>query len=193
MQRGREEYEKYKKIIGIFARIISILPFKIRKKMLEHYRSTKGKKGIAIRYILLKTLCKKCGDNVCIQPDVYIFNVQNLEIGNNVSIHPMSYIECGPKGRIVIGDDVSIAHGVTILAVSHKYSRLDIPIKDQGIEEKQTIIESDVWIGAKATILQGKTIKKGSIIAANCVVTKDNEENSIIGGIPNKIIKKRDE
>lgn len=193
MPRGREEYKKYKRILEILIRIAYKIPQNFRKKMLEHYRKTKGKKGIAIRYILLRTLCKSCGDNVCIQPDVYLFHVQNLEIGNNVSIHPMTYIECGPNGKVKIGDDVSIAHGVTILAVNHKYRDIDIPIRDQGIEEKETKIESNTWIGAKATILEGRTVKSGSIVAANCVVTKDVETNTIVAGIPNQVIKKRNE
>ena len=189
-RRGREEFKKYKKVIFFFSKCINIFPRKVRIKMFEFFRNTKGKKGILIRYIVLKTIAKQCGDNVAVYPNVYIFNTQNLSIGNNVSVHPMSYIDSSKKANI-IGSDVSIAHSVTILGFNHKYDDLTIPIKDQGITGCDTIIENNVWIGAKATILAGKTIKKGSIIAANCVVSKDVEEHTIVGGIPNKVLKER--
>ena len=137
---------------------------------------------------MLKTLAD-IGDNVSINPNIYIFNPENLSIGNNVSIHPMCYIQA--SGGIKIGNDVSIAHGVTLLSESHRFSNLNIPIKDQGLDYKETIIQSNVWIGAKASILAGVTVKSGSIIGAGAVVTKEVEEYSIVGGVPAKVIKSR--
>lgn len=95
------------------------------------------------------------------------------------------------NGIVSIGDDVSIAHAVTILAVNHRYNRLDIPIKDQGIEEGKTIIEDNVWIGAKATILINRRVGSGAIVAANCVITKDVKSNTIVGKNPNSVLKER--
>lgn len=191
MERKRDKYRNIERFLIIISKIIIIFPFRIRVKLYEHFRKTKGNKGLAIRYVLIRTLVNKCGKNVSIQPDVYIFNPQNLSLGNNVSIHPMTYIECGKNGKIHIGDDVSIAHGVTILAENHIYSALDIPIKDQGLIENETIIENNVWIGAKATILSGRKVAKGCVIGANCVVTKDTIENTVVAGNPGKIIKER--
>ena len=137
----------------------------------------------------MKNISKNLGDNVYIAPDVYIFNAENLSIGSNVSIHSMSYIEA--IGGVIIGDDVSIAHAVTILSVNHRYSELNIPIKDQGLEFKKTQIKSNVWVGAKASILYGTTIETGSIVATGAVVTKNVNEFSVVGGVPAKLIKKR--
>lgn len=95
--RGREKFKKHKKKINVIIKIVKIFPKNIRLKMFYHFRKTQGNKGILIRYVLLKTLAKQCGDNVSIHPDVYIFHPENLFIGNNVSIHPMCYIECGSK------------------------------------------------------------------------------------------------
>ena len=193
MKRKREQYKHIEKILIILSKLFLVLPYKIRLKLFEHFRKIKGNKGLAIRYILIRTLAKQCGKNISIQPDVYIFNPQNLSLGNNVSIHPMTYIECGKNGKIQIGNDVSIAHGVTILAENHIYNRLDIPIKDQGLIEKETVIEDNIWIGAKATILSGRKISSGCVIGSNCVVTKDTIENTIIVGNPGRIIKERKE
>lgn len=187
--RGRDKFAKVKGILKIMSFFYSLFPLKIRKKLFEHYRGTKGLKGIAIRYALLKTIAKKCGENVSIQPDCYIFYPENLEIGDNVSIHPMCYFFA--QGGISIGNDVSIAHGVTIMTTNHQFDRTDIPIKDQPLAFGEVIIHDDVWIGAKATILYGRTIGKGSIIGAASVVTKDIKENTINVGVPAKAVKER--
>lgn len=51
---------------------------------------------------LFSSIAKKCGYNVSIHTGVYIFNVENLWVGNNVSIHPMSYIDA--VGAVVVSD-----------------------------------------------------------------------------------------
>lgn len=191
MSRGRDIFKKNKKFINVIAKVLSLFSKKKQVKMLHFCRFWKGKIGIGIRYCLLKNIAKTCGDNVLIQEGVYLLNPQNLEIGDNVSIHPMCYIECGQEGSIKIGNDVSIAHSVTILAVSHRFNERNIPIKDQGIEYGTVDIKSNTWIGAKATILKDRTIGEGAIVGANCLVTHDVNDNTIVGGIPNKVIKER--
>ena len=187
--RGRDKFSKVKPILNILSKFYSIFPMKIRKKLFEHYRTVKGLKGIGIRYALLKTIAKKCGDNVSIHPDCYLFSPEKLEIGNNVSIHPMCYIEAA--GGITIGNDVSIAHAVTIMTSSHNFNQKDIPIKDQQCSIEKTIIGDNVWIGAKATILCGCNIGSGSVIGATSVVTKSTQENTVNVGVPARRIKER--
>lgn len=53
------------------------------------------------------------------------------------------------------------------------------------------IVENDVWIGAKSTIMSGVKIQNGSIIGANSVVTKDIPPYAIVVGNPAKIVKYR--
>lgn len=187
--RGREKFRKYKSILFILVKVVSLLPKEIRINLYESFRMTKGKKGLALRYIFIKSIANKCGDNVSIHPGVYIFSAESLSLGNNVSIHPMCYIDS--SGGIAIQDDVSIAHGVTILSTRHIYDDVNIAIKDQGIIYEPTIISNDVWIGAKATVLSGVAINSGAIIGANSVVTKDLKEKAIYVGIPAKLLKSR--
>ena len=51
-------------------------------------------------------------------------------------------------------------------------------------------IEGKVWLGSNVTVLPGVTIGEGAIVAAGAVVTKDVESNTIVGGVPAKIIKR---
>lgn len=187
--RGRDKFDKAKKLIAILVRYYSIFPKSSRIRLLAHHRSTKGNRGIVIRYALLKTLAEKIGNNVSIQPDVYILNPSKLIIGDNVSIHPLCYLEC--IGGVNIGNDVSVAEGVSIISFDHNYSDLTLPIKDQGITRKPIHILNDVWIGAKATILGDVKVNEGAIIAAGAVVVNDVDKYTIVGGVPAKVIKQR--
>lgn len=189
MERGREKFQKFKPLILIISKFFSLFSKKWQEKAFVRCRKKTGSSGLVIRYALLKNLAKNVGNNVSIQPEVYLFNIQNLSIGDNVSIHPLTYIEA--YGEVKIGNDVSIAHGTTIMSVTHDFDKIDIPIKDQGITGIPIVIEDNVWIGAKATILGGNTIKKGSIIGAGAVVTKNVDENSIVAGVPAKKIRQR--
>jgi acetyltransferase-like isoleucine patch superfamily enzyme len=67
----------------------------------------------------------------------------------------------------------------------------DQTIRSQGITGKKTIIGNDVWIGTGAIILAGITIGDGSIVGAGSVVTHDVPGNSVVGGVPAKMIAKR--
>lgn len=190
--RGREQFSKYKKCIMCIVKIYTCLPLKMRLYLFELHRNTRGKIGIGIRYALLKSIASDCGDNVAIYPGAYILNPQYLKIGNNVSIHPMCYLECGKKeGDLIIENDVSIAHGTTIMSTSHVFTDKFKCIKDQGIIVAPVKINSDVWIGAKVTILSGVTIESGVVIGANSVVTKSINDKGIYVGAPARLINKR--
>ena len=87
-----------------------------------------------------------------------------------------------------------IAPGVSILSRSHEFSRIDIPMVQQGEESpKKVIIEDDVWIGTNAIIMPGVRIQKGCIIGAGAVVTKDCEAFGIYLGVPAKKVRSRSE
>ena len=152
-------------------------------------RNKAGTVALVKRYALLKTLAKSVGDNVSIFPGVYLLNVQELEVGDNVSIQPMAYIES--YGGIKIGNNVSFAEGASLFSVSHGYKDVNVPIKDQGLIPLPIEIQDNVWIGTKATVLGGVTVSSGCIVAAGAVVNKSTEENTVVGGVPAKLLRKR--
>lgn len=189
MSRGRDLFNKIKPLLDLMSRAYGILPLSVRKKIFENKRYSKGIYGIGIRYILLKSIAKRCGDNVMINQGCFILSPENISVGNNVSIHQMCYIDA--TGGIEIGNDVSFAHGATVMSTTHNYIDKTIPIKEQGVTSKFTVISNDVWVGAKATILAGNVVEAHSIIGAGAVVTHNVSANSIVGGVPAKKIKDR--
>ena len=92
---------------------------------------------------------------------------------------------------IEIGDAAILADWIYICDFDHRYDRLDVPIKDQGIAKSPVRIGGDVWIGEKATILRGVDVGHGSVIASHCVVNSDVPPFSIAVGVPVRVIKSR--
>lgn len=184
---GRSLFQKNEMFLNFFSKILKIFPYRFRRFLLNMTKNISGKIGIGIRYIIIKTLVKSIGKNVSILTNVTMLGLKNLELGSNVSIHPMCYIDA--SGGINIGDNVSIAHASTIMSSNHTWDDKSKPIKYNEVTYEPVIIKGDVWIGCGCRILSGVTIKKRSIVAAGAVVNKDVESSSIYGGVPAKFIK----
>ncbi len=134
------------------------------------------------------------GDNVTIYDGFkliadYFIPEAGIKLGNNIAINYGAYI--GGDGGVSIGNDVLMGPEVCILSGGHRYANPDIPIIKQPFSFGKIIIEDDVWIGARAIILQGVTIGHGSVIWAGSVVVEDIPPYSIAVGNPAKVIKKR--
>jgi len=96
-------------------------------------------------------------------------------------------------GKVVIGRHVLVAAYCYIGGGNHRIDRTDMPIIQQGIVSKGGVtIEDDVWIGSHATVLDGVTISKGSVIGAGAVVIKDIPAYSVAYGVPAKVVRKRE-
>ena len=93
-------------------------------------------------------------------------------------------------GPVTIGSHVNLAQGITVTALNHNFENTNERIDLQGVTTKQVIINDDVWIGANAVILPGVTIGRHAVVAAGAVVTTDVPENTVVGGVPAKIIKR---
>ena len=146
--------------------------------------------GVGFRYIMALRLSKSIGKNVFFGRGVEIKNWQNFEIGSNVSIHKDCYIDA--IGGLIISDDVSIAHNSSILTFEHTWENKDEPIRSNPVKLNSVKIENDVWIGCGCRILSGVVIGSRSIVAAGAVVSKSVEKNTLVGGVPAKLIKKID-
>lgn len=104
-------------------------------------------------------------------------------------IAPNAFI--GVRGPIKIGKNTIIGPGVSMHSENHVFKDIDKPIRLQGEERIGIIIGEDCWIGSRAIILDGVNIGKGVIIAAGAVVNKDVPDYAIVGGVPAKVIRYR--
>ena len=130
---------------------------------------------------------KNCGTNIELEGGVLLGRFVDIEIGNNAQINQNSIVR-----SVKIGNDVMIAPDVYFLHSGHHYENLHIPMRWQGeTKYPKSVVEDDVWIGARSIIMPGRRIGKGSIVAAGSVVVKDVQPFTIVGGNPAKEIKKR--
>ncbi|WP_066437940.1 acyltransferase [Chryseobacterium sp. CCH4-E10] len=114
---------------------------------------------------------------------------EQIKIGNNVGIGEFAYL--GGAGGLEIGDECIAGQYLSCHPENHNYQNPDISIRHQGVSRKGIKIGKNCWIGSKVTILDGVEIGEGSILAAGSVITKSFPKNSIIAGVPAKLIKTR--
>lgn len=133
------------------------------------------------------------GRGTSIRPSSYYGHVrgEGLTIGAGSCVGALGWI--GASGHVTIGCDVMLGPRVTILPENHVFRSIERTIKSQGVERARVFIEDDCWIGAGAVILAGVRIGRGSIIAAGAVVARDVAPYSVMGGVPARLIKDRNQ
>lgn len=108
---------------------------------------------------------------------------QNITVGKNVFINSGCCFQ--DQGGIEIGNNVLIGQQVVVATLNHDLN----PQKRANMTAASVKIGNNVWIGAHATILAGVNVGDGAVVAAGAVVTNDVPENTVVGGVPAKIIK----
>ncbi len=154
----------------------------ITKKILLQMNNTS--EPSEIRHFLSQITECEIDESVSVFTPLYINYGKNTKIGKNVFINfDCTFLDLG---GITIEDNVMLAPKVCLLSEVHPISAKD----RQTLRTGKIHIKKNAWIGANATIMQGVTIGENSVVAAGAVVSKDVPDNTIVGGIPAKIIKK---
>ena len=112
---------------------------------------------------------------------------KGLKIGNNSAVG--QFTQFGAAGGIEIGTDVIMGSYISFHSENHNFKDNTKLIREQGVTSKGIKIGNNVWVGAKATFLDGCVVGNNSVVAAGAVVNGIYPDNSIIGGIPAKVIK----
>jgi acetyltransferase-like isoleucine patch superfamily enzyme len=137
------------------------------------------------------------GDHVSIARDAILFCTgviaqkgTGITIGDRTGIGARAFL--AGQGGISIGNDVITGPNIQIFSENHNFSDLSKTIKEQGVTRQATVIGNNCWLGGSVTILAGVTVGDGCVIAAGSVVTKSVPANSIVAGVPAKVVKSRD-
>lgn len=137
-------------------------------------------------------------------------NQGRLRIGNRVRlIGTLTPIELGTgiEGCLEIGDGVFINYGSSIAAMQsirigakcsigtyaiimdNNFHRIEPDRRDEMPESAPVVLEENVWLGSRVTILPGVTIGRDSVIGAGSVVTRSIPPQSLAAGVPARVIK----
>src|SRR4029077_18981753 len=113
-----------------------------------------------------------------------------VEIGAKTVIGQECTISAFP--HVSIGRECILADRVMLIDFDHGVTEVDRPIRLQGIYKRDVRIGHNVWMGYGACVLRGTTIGENSIVGTSAVVTKDFPANSVIGGVPARLIRMRE-
>lgn len=134
--------------------------------------------------MLLRMFGCRIHGNPFIAPTARIYAPWLLEIRHRACL--ATRCEVYNLGPVIVGERTVIAQYAYICNGTHDFSSKSMPLV-----VGEVIIENDVFIGAKATILAGLRLGEGAIVGACSVVTKNVEPWTVVGGNPAKFIKKR--
>lgn len=137
-----------------------------------------------IRTLMSRLIGKPIDETFAMFPPFYTDCGKNITFEKNVFIN--SGCRFQDQGGIRIGEGALIGHNVVLATLNH-----GLAPKDRGTTYPAPIvIGKNVWIGANATVVSGVTVGDNSVIAAGAVVTKDVPKNTVVGGVPAKLLKK---
>lgn len=112
-----------------------------------------------------------------------------LKIGRDSIISWGCYLDL--QGTITIGNRVGLSPQISVITSSHSVGSPSNRVGE--LQALPVVIKDGAWIGVRCTILPGVTIHEGAVVAAGAVVTKDVPANTLVGGVPAKMIKKLEE
>lgn len=108
---------------------------------------------------------------------------RSIRLGKNIFInHACSFLDIG---GITIENDVQIGPRVNLTSENHP---LD-PGDRTTLIPRPVVIKRNAWIGAGATILPGVTVGENAVVAAGAVVSRDVSPNTVVAGVPAKVVK----
>jgi acetyltransferase-like isoleucine patch superfamily enzyme len=112
---------------------------------------------------------------------------KGLQMGANSAIGDFAHF--GASGGIAIGSDVIMGSYISFHSQNHNFNDSTKLIREQGVTSKGIKMGNNIWVGAKATFLDGCVVGNNCVVAAGAVVNDIFPDNVVIGGVPAKILK----
>lgn len=184
---GRMIFSKLWPFIKTSVVLFKLLPGFIHSFLWSLTTFLAGPLAVMFRYLSFSARAGRYDKNTYIGTHVVLKNIRNMHVGENFSLHDFCYVDA--IGGVRIGDNVSIAHGSSLISFNHTWSNTELPIKYNPVKQAPIVIDDDVWIGCGVRIMPGVVIGKRSIVAAGAVVVSDVPPNSIVAGVPARVIK----
>ncbi|PHN06867.1 acetyltransferase [Flavilitoribacter nigricans DSM 23189 = NBRC 102662] len=136
-----------------------------------------------VRAILGEIIGTPVEESTTLFPPFHTNVGRHISLGKNVFInHACSFLDLG---GIVIEDDVMIGPRVNITSEDHP---VEVATR-KTLVPAAVVIKKNAWIGAGATILPGVTVGENAVVAAGAVVNRDVPPNTVVGGVPARILK----
>ena len=131
------------------------------------------------------------GRNVRIAPNVSFANGERIHLGDDVQIGARCSLWAGKSTSCIrVGARTTFGPECFVTAADYGLAA-DRPITEQEMVERDIVIGSDCWIGARAIITAGVTLGDGCVVGAGSVVTRDVPAMSIAAGVPAKVVRLR--
>jgi len=141
-----------------------------------------GAIGVSARRAFYRRSFRRSGDDIVIMAGAYIEHPQNVEVGDRCTFGRNCWI--GAHAPLKLGNDVGVGPSVIIHTANHRFDDRNVPILQQGHDEKPVEIEDDVWLAAGARVMPGTRIGRGAVIAAGSVISGPIEPYAIMVGFP---------
>jgi acetyltransferase-like isoleucine patch superfamily enzyme len=136
-----------------------------------------------IRTLMSRLTGRTIDESVTVFPPFYTEFGKNLRLGKSVFINLGCRFQ--DTGGITIGDGSLIGHGSTLTTLNH---RID-PARRADMLPSPIVIGRNVWLGAGVTVVPGVTIGDGAVVGAGAVVTKDVAADTIVAGVPARVVR----
>jgi maltose O-acetyltransferase len=141
-----------------------------------------------IRAGLARQMLDQCGRSVNVEHGAWFGSGRGIRLGDRSDLGMDSLV----IGALTVGRDVMMGPRCILLASSHAFASVDVPMNSQGfVDDRPIVIEDDVWVGAGTIVLPGVRIGTGSIVGAGSVVTKDVPPWAVVAGNPARVVRSR--
>ncbi len=141
-----------------------------------------------VRPALARFMGLRCGPGAMLEKDVFYGDTRHITLGTKVHLCRKVFLDASRP--ITIGNHVSIAFQVTLITSSHEFGPAEQ--REGAPTGAPIVIEDGVWIAARAIVGPGAIVGAGSVISAGAALMHSIPPNSLVAGVPARVIKRLD-